>query len=76
VRADQRSWRRPAVRVTIIRVIRGDCADGKTCPTLADTDSGSCVVVGKVVRDPEALAGLGIGYDEMAVEVPASLLGR
>lgn len=64
------------MRVTIIRVIRGDCADGKTCPTLADTDRGTCVVVGKVVRDPEALAGLGIGNDEMAVEVPASLLGR
>jgi hypothetical protein len=64
------------VKVTIVRVNRGDCADGKTCPTLADTDRGSCVVVGKVVRDPEALAGLGIGDDEMAVEVPASLLGR
>jgi hypothetical protein len=64
------------VKVTIVRVHRGDCADGKTCPTLADTDRGSCLVVGKVVRDPEALAGLGIGDDEMAVEVPASLLGR
>jgi hypothetical protein len=64
------------VRVTVVRVIRDSCPDGKTCPTLADTDRGSCVVVGKVVRDPEALAGLGIGDDEMAVEVPASLLGR
>lgn len=64
------------MRVTVVRVIRDSCPDGKTCPTLADTDRGSCVVVGKVVRDPEALAGLGIGDDEMAVEVPASLLGR
>jgi hypothetical protein len=64
------------MRVEVVRVIRDNCTDGKTCPTLADTDRGSCVVVGKVVRDPEALAGLGIGDDEMAVEVPASLLGR
>lgn len=64
------------MKVTIIRVINGSCADGKTCPTLADTDRGTCVVVGKVVRDPEALAQLGIGEDEMAVEVPSSLLGR
>jgi hypothetical protein len=64
------------MRVKVVRVIREDCADGKTCPTLADTDRGSCVVVGKIVTDPEALAGLGIGNDEMAVEVPASLLGR
>ena len=64
------------MKVTVVRVIRDSCSDGKTCPTLADTDRGSCVVVGKVVTDPEALAGLGIGADEMAVEVPASLLGR
>ena len=30
------------MKVTVIRVIRGDCADGKTCPTLADTDRGTC----------------------------------
>ncbi len=64
------------MKVTVIRVIRDSCTDGKTCPALADTDRGTCVIVGKVVRDPEALAGLGIGDDEMAVEVPASLLGR
>jgi hypothetical protein len=64
------------VKVTVIRVIRDSCTDGKTCPTLAKTDRGTCVVVGKVLRDPDALAALGIGDDEMAVEVPASLLGR
>jgi hypothetical protein len=64
------------VKVTVIRVIRDSCTDGKTCPTLAETDRGTCVVVGKVLRDPDALAALGIGDDEMAVEVPASLLGR
>jgi hypothetical protein len=64
------------VKVTVIRVIRDSCTDGKTCPTLAETDRGTCVVVGKVLRDPDALAALGIGDDEMAVEVPASLLRR
>lgn len=64
------------MKVTVIRVIRDSCTDGKTCPTLAETDRGTCVVVGKVLRDPDALAALGIGDDEMAVEVPASLLGR
>jgi hypothetical protein len=64
------------VKVTVVRVIRDNCTDGKTCPALADTDRGSYIVVGKVVRDPEVLAALGIGDDEMAVEVPASLLGR
>jgi hypothetical protein len=64
------------MRISVVQVISDNCPDGKTCPALADTDRGTCVVVGKVVRDPEALAALGIGDDEMAVEVPASLLGR
>jgi hypothetical protein len=50
------------------------CADGKTCPALARTDRGTCVVVGQVVTDPEALSQLGIGPGELAVEVPAALL--
>ena len=62
------------MKVTVLRVIRDNCADGNTCPSLAQTDRGSFVVVGKVVTDPEALGALGIGADEMAVEVPASLL--
>jgi hypothetical protein len=62
------------MKVTVLRVIRDGCADGNTCPSLALTDRGSYVVVGKVVTDPEALSGLGIGADELAVEVPASLL--
>jgi hypothetical protein len=62
------------MRLTVLRVIRDACPDGKTCPALAATDRGSYVVVGKVVTDPEALGALGIGDGEMAVEVPASLL--
>lgn len=64
------------MKLNVIRVIRDNCSDGKTCPSLADTDQGTCVVVGKIVTDPEALSALGIGSDEMAVEVPAALLGR
>ena len=57
-----------------ITVIRTDCPDGKTCPSLAHTDRGTCVVVGQVVTDPEALSALGVGPGEQAVEVPAELL--
>lgn len=63
------------MKVTVLRVIPDPgCADGNTCPSLALTDRGTNIVVGKVVTDPEALSALGIGPDEMAVEVPASLL--
>jgi hypothetical protein len=65
------------MRVTVLRVIAdSDCADGKTCPALAVTDTGSYVVVGKVVTDAEALSALGIGPGERAVEIPPALLGR
>jgi hypothetical protein len=65
------------MRVTVLQVMAdSDCADGKTCPALAVTDSGSYVVVGKVVTDSEALSVLGIGPGEQAVEIPAALLGR
>jgi hypothetical protein len=63
------------MKVTVLRIIPDpNCSDGDTCPALALTDRGSYVVVGKVVTDSEALSALGIGADEMAVEVPASLL--
>jgi hypothetical protein len=63
------------MKLTVLRVVRDeDCYDGKTCPSLSRTDRDSYVVVGKVVTDPEALSAVGIGPDEIAVEVPASLL--
>jgi hypothetical protein len=64
------------MKITVLRVIRDNCSDGDTCPSLALTDRGSYIVVGQVVTDPSALSALGIGQDEMAVEVPASLLGE
>lgn len=67
------------MKVNILRVIRGDCDDGKTCPALAETDRDTYLVVGKVVTDPEALnaikiSAMEIGPGEQVVEVPASLL--
>jgi hypothetical protein len=63
------------MRLTVLRVeVGGNCPDGKTCPALAVTDRGTYVVVGKIVTDAGALSALGIGADEMAVEVPAPLL--
>jgi hypothetical protein len=63
------------MKLTVLRVIGDDqCYDGKTCPSLSQTDRGSYVVVGKVVTDAEVLGAIGIGPGEMAVEVPAALL--
>jgi hypothetical protein len=63
------------MKLTVLRVVRDDqCYDGKTCPSLSKTDRESFVVVGKVVTDAEALSAIGVGADEQAVEVPASLL--
>jgi hypothetical protein len=50
------------------------CADGRTCPAVHQTDTGSLVVIGRVVTDPAALAQLAIGPGEIAVEVPGTLI--
>lgn len=45
------------------------------CPALYATDRGTCVVQGKIVTDPEAIAGTRqLGEDESFVEVPAHVL--
>jgi hypothetical protein len=56
--------------------LRGDdsCPDGRTCPALHQTDRGTLVIIGRRVSDSEALAQMAIGADEVAIEVPASLL--
>src|ERR1700731_4129221 len=61
------------MKLTVVQVLRSDCADGKTCPALPDTDRASCVLVGKVITDPAVLAALVMGEDEAAVEVPSVL---
>ncbi len=51
-----------------------DCPDGRTCPAVHRTESGSVVIIGRVVTDEGLLAQLAIGPGERAVEVPADLL--
>jgi hypothetical protein len=54
--------------------LRGDCPDGKTCPTVFLTDRGTLAIVGSTVTDPDVLAALGLPDHESAVEIPCSLL--
>jgi hypothetical protein len=54
--------------------LRGDCPDGRTCPTVYLTDRDSVVVVGNRITDPDVLAALGLPDHETVVEVPRSLL--
>ena len=61
------------MKITVDRIARESCPDGKTCPALGHADDGRGFVVGKPVHDPEALAAFAIGPDEILVEVPPSL---
>ncbi len=58
----------------VTRLRGDDCPDGRTCPAVHQTDSGSLMIVGAVVTDSEALAQMAIGGGEVAIEVPLSLL--
>lgn len=50
-------------------------SDHGECPALYATDRGTFVVQGKVVVDPDAVAGLrDLGPDESYVEVPEDVL--
>lgn len=60
----------PELRLTHVR---GTCPDGRTCPAALASNAGKVYVVGKRVTDPEALAQMAIGHDEIAIEVPESL---
>jgi hypothetical protein len=58
-----------------LKRLRGDdCPDGRTCPSVHLTESGSLIIVGRVVTDSDALSQMAIGDGELAVEVPAGLL--
>ncbi len=61
-------------QVKLRKVAGEDCPDGRTCPSVHESDCQTLVIVGSVVTDPEALAQLAIGPDEMAIQVPVSLL--
>lgn len=49
-----------------------------TCPAVFETDSGSYVLIGKVVKDGDSAALLAgrIGPDEVAIEIPKEFLSR
>lgn len=53
--------------------IAGECPDGRTCPTVYQTDRGTAVVQGFRL-DVDALARVRLGAGETAVEIPMSLL--
>ncbi|GAA0944916.1 hypothetical protein [Nonomuraea longicatena] len=53
----------------------GTTSDGGGCPAAYDTDRRTFIVQGKIVSDPEALAGLvNLAPDETVVEIPKELL--
>ncbi len=64
-----------AQKITKIKTISagGSCPDGDTCPTLWRTDTGTRIVQGAPVTDPEVLRQLNLPPGEIAVEVPGTL---
>lgn len=61
----------------LVKLIRGgDCADGKTCPALHQTDRGTLVVRGWAVTDSSLLDRLDLPAGMEAVEVPDELLAE
>ena len=66
-------------KITMIKRVSAtgeDCPDGDTCPTLWRTDTGTWIVQGFAVTDPEVLGQLNLPEGEMAVEVPDALWDR
>jgi hypothetical protein len=56
--------------------LRGNCNDGKTCPTLYRTDRGTVVVRGWTITDSAALDELDLPGGESAVEIPVELIAE
>lgn len=61
-------------KLTMLRSTARECSDGRTCPAVAQSDTGALVIVGRRVTDPDVLSQMAIGPDEIAVEVPGSLI--
>jgi hypothetical protein len=57
-----------------LKMLRGTCANGRTCPTIYETDRDTIIIQGYRVLDAEALADLQLPEGEAAVEIPRSLL--
>lgn len=60
----------------LVKLIRGGCADVKTCPALHQTDRDTVVIQGWAVTDAALLGQLDLPAGAQAVEVPAELLAE
>jgi hypothetical protein len=60
----------------LVKLIRGECSDGKTCPALHRTDRDTVVIQGWPVTDATLLGQLDLPVGMQAVEVPAELLAE
>ena len=60
----------------LVKLIRGDCSDGKTCPALHGTDRDTVLIQGWPVTDATLLRQLDLPAGTQAVEVPAELLAE
>lgn len=60
-------------KIVRLRFLGKDSTPGDS-PTLYASDSGSYIVQGWIVTDPDVLARLDVGDSEAVVEVPARLL--
>lgn len=60
----------------LVKLIRGDCSDGKTCPALHRTDRDTVLIQGWPVTDATLLGQLDLPAGMQAVEVPAELLAE
>lgn len=50
-------------------LLAGACPPGKDCPKVARSAVGTVAIVGAQITDPAALALLGVGPGEAAVEI-------
>lgn len=50
-------------------VLASDCDPDPRCPKVARRTAGVVAIVGPAITDPEALAALGVGPGEGAVEI-------
>lgn len=55
------------------KLLTNDCPPGKDCPKVARSAAGRIAIVGVRITDPEALAALGVGPGEAAVEITEPL---
>lgn len=54
-------------------VLATDCDPYPACPKVARGTPGRVAIVGQAITDPEALAALGVGPGEGAVEITEAL---